>query len=141
MKCKQVRILAILALSLLSITSCKKDTTYPVAGLYTGTYTVDNQASLGSFFYSLDIYPDGSLIVKGGGTNNTFGYATGTWVLTGSAFVATTSTIGSSGQPVTQSITATFSNKGTLSNGIWKDIINPYTTPNSGKLSLMQRIN
>ncbi len=45
-----------------------------------------------------------------------------------------------SGLPVTQSITATYSNTGKLTNGIWNDTDNPFGSLLSGKFSTMQRV-
>ena len=132
------------ALSLFCIFSCTKDkiTTYPVPGLYLGTYTVDNLPAQGALSYSIVVNPDGSLItkVKGGDGNNY--YSDGTWTMTGTEFKGTISTfVKYNGDPVTQSITATFSNDGKLTNGVWKDLTNPTGVKNAGKLSPMQRVN
>ena len=139
---KTVGIYLIALFSFVCLGSCKKDKpTYPVAGVYTGTYTVDNMPSQGSLAYSMSVFPDGSITTKGKVSQGAEGFASGTWTISGNAFSATITAIGVSGDPIVQSIKATFSNQGTLSDGTWKDTHNPYTAPLSGKFSLMQRVN
>ncbi len=137
--------------SLLFISSCKKDTpmdppaqTYPIEGLWIGTYSVDQIPEQGGLFYSFIIYPGGVLLTKGKGGDGNDHYSTGTWTLTSSnIFSGTITTFPSdaAGLTVTQNITATYSNTGELTNGIWHDADNPYGSPLSGKFSTMQRVN
>ena len=145
MKCKQFCLFAMVALlSIGSLSSCKKDKVevYPIAGVYTGTYTVNDLPAQPALAYNLSIFPDGTITTKGMGGDGNYGYTTGTWTLTGNTqFTANITTLGGSGQPVKQSITATFSNTGTLTNGTWVDTNNPYHAPYSGKFSTMQRVN
>lgn len=121
---------------LLFQTSCKKDevtntggttdcptATYPVTGLWTGTYSVDNN-STPARFYSFSIYPDGTVLTKGLLADSEFSYSSGTWTLNGNAFSATITNFLS--PSITQKVTATFSNTGTLTNATWQDTVNPY---------------
>ena len=132
---------------MLGLISCTKDpapSNYPIAGLYLGTYTVDNIPSQPALFYSIVAYPDGSVITKGKGGDGNDLYASGNYTLSGTTFTATINSFvkSNNGIPVTQSITATYNaSKGTLSNGTWKDTINPFGTPNAGKFSTFQRVN
>jgi len=144
MKSKQFCLFFILVLaSISSLISCKKDTvsTYPISGVYTGTYTVNDVPAQGALPYNFSILPDGTITTKGSAKDGSYAYASGTWTLAGNAFTANITTLGGSGQPISQSITATFSNAGTLTNGVWVDTNNPYHAPYSGKFSTMQRVN
>ena len=117
--------------------------TYPVAGLYTGTYSVNSNFNIpGQFDYSFTIYPNGSFITRTAQTGGTI-FASGKWALSGNnVFTATsTSFYGSQGSPVTQVFTANFSNSGVLTNGVWRDSINTNSTPLAGTFSTMQRVN
>ena len=139
-----------LTLALFQMSSCKKadaetPKTYPIEGLWIGTYSADQieYQGQGDLFYSFIIYPNGILLTKGKGGDGKDHYSTGTWTLTSSnIFSGTISTFfPGSGLPIIQSITATYSNSGTLTNGIWNDTVNPYGSPLSGKFSTMQRVN
>ena len=133
----------------LAIASCQKDSntpaptpptpTYPVEGLWIGTYTIDNSPSeSGIYFYSYVVYPDGSILIKGTGADGNSYYSIGTWTLSDSTkFSATYTTINFSGPQVTQTLTAKFSNTGKMTEGVWADTKNGSET---GKLS-MQRVN
>lgn len=145
MKYKLFRLFVLVALfGTASLFSCKKNTTvvFPVAGVYTGSYTVNDLPGQGALPYNFSILLDGSITTKGMGGYGSYAYAIGTWVLTGNTqFTANITSIGGSGQPIKQSITASFSNTGTLTNGTWVDTNNPYHAPYSGKFSTMQRVN
>ena len=102
----------------------------------------------GNFFpkgYCFIVYPDGTLLTKGKGGDGNFYYSTGTWTLSNdSLFEGTIVSFVTPGpNPVTQSISATFSNEGngTLTNGTWFDVDNPNGAPLSGAFSTMQKIN
>jgi hypothetical protein len=128
------------------VVACTKESmpsTYPTAGLYIGTYTVDQIPAQGTQFFSMVLYADGSMITKGKGGDGSDLYGAGTYTITGSAFSATVNSFVKSAQgvPVTQSYTATYSNKGTLTNVSWKDTVNPFGTANTGKTSTLQRVN
>jgi len=115
--------------------------TYPIGGLWIGTYTVDQLPSQPAYHASLAIYPDGTVVAKGQGATGAYGYAAGTWTLSTSNILTTTvTTIGTGGQPITSVGTFTYSNTGTLTNGTWRETINPYG-PLTGKYSTFQRIN
>lgn len=141
-----------LAAILLFQTSCKKDevaatnntpcptATYPISGLWTGTYSSNSSLGTASF-YSLTIYPDGTILTKGLISPGNYGYGTGTWTLNGNTFSATTSNMAVlPGDVITQSMTATFSNTGTLTNATWHDTVNRWGLQ-SGILSNVVRIN
>ncbi len=128
-------------------TSCKKETitntvtktdtvyqcTTTIKGLWVGTYSVNSNPSQGLLFYSLSVYPDGSLLYKTKGGDGNFYYAKGTWALSGSNVFSATVT--SFATPiVTQTITANYSNSLGLTNGTWADISGG---TNSGNLQSM----
>lgn len=136
------------SIALFQLSSCKKadaqtQTTYPIQGLYTGTYSVNAVPAQGNLFYSFVIYPDGTMSTKGKGGDGKDYYSAGTWTLSNNIFSGTVTTIiaPNGGAPVTQSITATFSNTGIFSNGSWNDTNNPNGVGNAGKYSIMQRAN
>ena len=117
--------------------------TYPISGLYTGTYSVNSNFNIpGQFDYSFTVYQNGTFITRtsqSGGTT----FASGKWNLSASNIFTATSTsfFGISGSPVTQVFTANFSNSGVLTNGIWRDSINTNSKPLAGTFSTMQRVN
>ncbi len=135
--------LAAILITLLFASSCKKDSapqTYPIQGLWTGTYTVDNLPAQGSLFYSFIIYPDGTLLSRSKGGDGNYYYTTGTWNLVGNAFTGTITAFFSPGSnaTITQSVAATYSNSGTLTNGTW--MLTSGGTQ-SGKFSTLLRVN
>ncbi|MDB5199926.1 MAG: hypothetical protein JWO92_1889 [Chitinophagaceae bacterium] len=115
-------LLPTLILSLLII-SCKKDPvtpTYPIQGLWIGTYQVTGQPGLGNQYLSYIIKPDGTILVESEGAGAKY-YSRGIWTLSGTTF---TSTYTSFSYPAgvssaTQTSTATFSNSGNLTGGTW----------------------
>ena len=111
---------------------------YPITGLWIGTYTVPSLVQ-GQFYYSFAIYPDNTILIKSKGADGNTYYSSGTWALSGNAFSATFTTINRSDTQVTQSVTATFSDVGILTNGIEFNTANPTNYP--ATLSIMQRIN
>jgi hypothetical protein len=137
----------ILALFCSFLTSCKKDAeepkgpTYPIAGLWIGTYTQDQLSKQSSYAYSFSIYPDGTMLTKGAADDGSIHYSSGTWTLTSdSLFSATITTINVYETPVNQNISAIFSPKGTLTNGVWANSVPINGTNFSGKFSL-KRVN
>jgi hypothetical protein len=118
-------------------TVTKTDTVYQcqtsIKGLWIGTYTVNSIPAQGQLFYSLSVYPDGSLLYKTkDGVGNSY-YARGTWALSGSNIFS--ATVKSFATPiVTQTITANYSNSLGLTNGTWADISGG---TNSGNLQFM----
>lgn len=149
-------LLATVLASTLFLSSCTKEAdstpaatvdtpTYPVEGLWLGTYSVNGQPGATGLFYSFVIYPDGTMSTKSTGTDGKTYYSAGTWTWQSSGsnvFVGTITTINSGGLPITQRITATWSKTGVMTDGVWIDTINPYQNPgNSGKFTTMQRVN
>jgi len=140
-----VSILALTIFVLSSQTSCKKETitntvtdtvyqcTTTINGLWVGTYSVTSLPAQGQLFYSLIVYPDGSLLYKAKGGDGNFYYAKGTWTLSGNTFAGTVVSFNT--PAVTQTVTATYSaTAGTLTNGTWADVAN------SGNLQSMTKI-
>jgi len=138
-------ILLLFLVTTFAVSSCQKDpvspsaTTYPVQGLWIGTYTVDNNPSQpSSYFYSFAVYPDGTILIKGVGADGITYYSTGSWKLSSTnEFSSTFTTLNFDGPQVTQTITVDFSDTGKMTNGVWTDIKNGTQT---GKFSV-NRIN
>lgn len=140
-------ILAVFLVTVLAVSSCKKDSTsstpptpiYPVQGLWTGTYTVDNNLSeAGSYFFSYAVYTNGSILVKTLGADGNTYYSAGNWTLSNAnEFSATFTTMNFNGVQVTQTITANFSDTGKMTSGVWTDSKNGDQT---GKFSV-DRVN
>lgn len=153
MKNKLLSSAAILIITLIffsSQSSCKKETvtntvtnrdtvyqcTSTIKGSWVGTYTANSTPSQGQLFYSLTVFADGSLLYKAKGGDGNFYYARGSWTLS-SNNIFSGNVVSFSTPTVTQSITATFSPTGTLSNGTWADISGG---TNSGSLQGMVKI-
>lgn len=139
-------------MSILLVTACTKETepkappapTYPIEGLWIGTYSVDAMPAQGQLFYSFAIYPDGTLLTKSKGGDGKFYYSSGTWTLSsGNVFNGTITTFDTynSASRITQTVTANYSNTGKLTDGTWKDTFNPHGAGLTGKFSTFQRIN
>jgi len=133
-------------LTMSGVLSCEKESsspsTYPIEGLWTGTYSVNTMPLQGSLTYTIAVKPGGEILTEGKGGDGKSHYASGTWALSGNNFTATIITFPFSNIiPVTQSITATYSNTGTLTDGTWTDTNNPNGAGLSGKFSTLQRIN
>ena len=133
--------LLLLSFLLLLFISCKKNDTcplptYPISGLWIGTYTAEQVPSQGSLYYSFIIKPDGKVLTESlGGDGKTY-YASGTWNLTGSTFIYSITTFESG---INQTGSLTFSDQGNLTDGTWQDINN---SPNlNGTFPTMTRIN
>lgn len=113
-----------ICLLFVGLSSCEKESstpppTYPIAGLWIGTYTYLDQPPL---YFSFTIYPDGTMSYKSKGIDGYTFYANGTWMLTGNDFSYTvTTTNNPGGDESTQTGTATYSDSGTLTNGINTD--------------------
>lgn len=130
---------------LLFASSCQKQDSsaspkYQVAGLWIGTYTVNNDKTApGVYFYSYAVYPDGSILTKGLGADGNYYYSTGNWKLSSTnVFTATITTLIFNGPAVTQTLTANYSDKGKMTDGVWADTKNGVQT---GNFSTMQRVN
>lgn len=126
--------------------SCKKDevnntttncppATYQISGVWTGKYTVNNstQAPLS---YNMAIFPDGTITVKGESTPGVYAYSHGTWVLANNIFTASVT----SSNAITQRLTGTYSNAGTLTNASWEVTSSPFPF-NSGTFMNLVRVN
>ncbi|MFT3932178.1 MAG: hypothetical protein QM726_01075 [Chitinophagaceae bacterium] len=129
-----------LLLCAFAVMSCSKENTppptYQIAGLWIGTYTVNQIPSQGNLYYSFIIKPDGTLLTEGKGGNGTMLYSSGTWSLTDSTFTYKVQAFQSG---IQQTGALKFSNKGQLTGGTWTDTNN---SPNlSGTFPVMARIN
>jgi len=110
-----------------TVTIIKKDTLVitnpknPITGLWVGTYQITGSESLGSFYYSYNLFSDGTLIQQGGGTNGAVWTGKGTWSLAAdSTWSADLSNSDITQGSFTQHITAKYSSvNGTLSQGTW----------------------
>lgn len=136
------------AIALFQLTSCKKSiaqtscppVTYPVAGLWEGTYQTD-QVNHAATYVSLAIYPDGTLIRRSKSSVSTENiYFKGTWKLIGNTFEFRDTTMSYSAGLQIDTGTLRFSDDGTMSNGTWRDVggnVQSYT----GTFQNMKRIN
>lgn len=136
-------ILPLLLVTVFAFSSCQKDEataptptpTYPVEGLWIGTFTVDNNPSQsGIYYFSYTVYPDGSILVKTLASDGNNYYSPGKWTLSNSnEFSATFTSLNFSGLEVTQTVTANFSDTGKMTDGVWTDKKNANQT---GKFSV-----
>lgn len=123
--------IAVFLVSCQKSTEVQAGTTYPIQGLWTGTYVVSAGGPVPAgtaFFFSFSIYADGTVSYKSKGYyNGSFDYITfadGTWTLTGNTFnfTVTTINVAGGGTQHTQTGTAVFnSSTGTLTNGSIND--------------------
>jgi hypothetical protein len=94
---------------------------FPITGLWVGTYFITGDA-VDSFMYQLEILSDSTIYTVGSGTNQTAGYASGPWHLSGTTFTATLTTMADTQPENVQTITATYDSvTGRLYNGTWID--------------------
>ena len=119
-----------ISVSLFVLTGCKKEdpkptteTTYPIQGLWIGTYAVDGQPSLGEQYFSFIIKPDGTMINDTKFSNQQH-LAPGTWTLSGNTLSCTFTSVYGIPQNIgiTETTTATWDSKGKLTSGIWKNV-------------------
>jgi autotransporter-associated beta strand protein len=91
----------------------------PVTGLWVGTYTIDGNVAYGTFYYSWAVFPDHTIITRGGAQNGITWTGAGTWSLSAdSTFTADTNGTDPSEGNVPQHITAKYSSvNGTMTNG------------------------
>ncbi len=126
---RKILLITMLLSTLIALQSCQKEhaclpKTYPIVGLWIGTYKVtDGGKDVGTdnLYYSYDIRQDSSIIVQSLGADGNTYYAVGNWSVVNDIFTAkyTTQNLGQTG--VVQDATATYSNKtGVLSEGIVK---------------------
>jgi hypothetical protein len=139
----ELKLLSLLLFFILSFSSCEKENpeplkpTYPIEGLWIGTYAVDALPQEGSTYFSFIIKPGGNLIVESHSQGSQL-LATGTWILNADTLKCNyvyPSPV--QGYPVTQTATAIYSNSGKLTSGIWKNVSAPGGT---GKFT-MDRVN
>ena len=132
-----------MTLVLFQMSSCKKadaetPKTYPIEGLWIGTYAVDGQPSLGQQYFSFIIKPDGTMIADTKWASDQH-LAPGTWTLNGNILSCSFTCV--YGLPtnigITETSTATWDNTGKLSSGVWKNV---YPLSGSGTFTLT-RIN
>jgi hypothetical protein len=128
--------------------SCKKDSvaqcpsaTYPVAGLWIGTYQTD-QVSHAPLFCSFSIYPDGTFLgkFKGNPPAQDVAYATGTWTQVGDSVQYHTTTLNYS-TVVEQKGAMKFDNSGKLTGGYWIDLTADGGQFYTGTFPTMARVN
>ncbi|HLZ88437.1 MAG TPA: hypothetical protein VKQ52_14375 [Puia sp.] len=94
---------------------------YPIAGHWVGSYFLSGDL-VDSFMYSFDIRDDGTVYTIGSGTNQTAGYASGPWTLSGVNFSATLTTMAGVSVENIQTVTARYDSvTGRLYNGVWID--------------------
>jgi hypothetical protein len=112
----------LLLFSIVLTLSCKKSSspaasTYQITGLWIGTYTAQNPVQAPQFF-SLSIFPDGSISYKSKSANGYINYANGAWTLSANTLNFTVTTLNNPiGSQTTQTASASFSSSGTLTNG------------------------
>jgi hypothetical protein len=116
------KILSVLFLALsVSFISCSKglnSASNPIVGTWTGTYTIDNvrtREDLGLLSYRFEIKADSTIHVTALGNDGSTYYYDGTWTLAVSDFKAVVSGPGSP----ERTLSASYSNNGTLSSGKW----------------------
>ena len=129
------------AILLVSTFSCSDDddacevevvnvpTSFPIEGLWIGSYTIDNFPSLGSQYLSLVIKPDGTIIYDSNGSGGQY-LSIGTWTLSGTKLSVSTENVYSPDPTlmgVKQSISATWDKTGKLIDGAWRTLL-----PNGG---------
>jgi hypothetical protein len=120
-------------LASLFVASCKKTTITqsttptnpnPIVGLWVGSYQLDSDPSIGTFYYGSNIFSDSTVIQQGGGTGGGINTSQGTWTLHDSLWTATLTATDLTQQANVQIITAIYDSvAGTLSNGKWKYIV------------------
>ncbi len=112
----------------------------PLAGLWIGSYTVNQLPSAGTIPMNFIFKPDGKLVTESKGADGRTYYSAGTWTLSGTTLNCTYISINFSGPQVTQSANFTFNSANTtLSGGTWADVANGsnYT----GTFPTMARVN
>jgi hypothetical protein len=93
----------------------------PIVGHWAGSYFINGDA-VDSFMYTFDIRPDGTVYSVGSGINQTAGYASGPWTLSGVNFSATLTTMAGVSVENIQTVTAKYDSvTGRLTNGVWID--------------------
>lgn len=106
-----------------------------IEGVWIGEYVVDNLGQI-PLFYSLSIFPDGTILTKSLGGNGATYFSEGTWVLKDNKFTAYIISLNHHGaSPVKQTIIADHLKDCGLTNATWFDTenLNPNSNINSGK--------
>ena len=129
------------AITIFQMSSCKKadaqppvTTTYPIEGLWIGTYTVDAEPGWGDQYFSFIIKPDGTMIAdtKLGDVQH---LSPGTWTLNGTTLSCSFTCV--YGTPadigIVETTTASWDKTGKLTSGHWKNVL-PLT--GSGTITL-----
>ena len=131
--------IAAILLSIFSAKSCEKKTAScdcKLEGLWSGTYSVDQNPKQGKLYYSIVFKPGGTLITEGKGSDGTSYYSSGKWDLNGTDLNCEFQTINFPYGTVVQRSTFQFNSQTCqLTNGKWKDIQNG---PNTGEFQLSQ---
>jgi hypothetical protein len=116
------------SIAIFQLSSCKKEgtqsnatpTTYPIEGLWIGTYSFDAQSSLGQQYFSFIIKPDGIMITDTKSSNQQY-LAAGTWSLNGSTLTCGFNYIYGPAPGTAQTTSAVWDNTGKLT-GTWKNV-------------------
>lgn len=125
-----------------SYTTCKKDKEESqklknkVIGMWIGEYTVNN-LDQNPLFYSLSIYPNGTILTKGELGNGEISYSEGTWDINNKTFEATITTFSTA--KIEQKISGYVSQHSGLANVTWKDTRNPYASY-SGNINRLYKV-
>lgn len=125
----KITVLALLLSLSFNPFSCSKDKAQAaqrVAGVWVGTYTVDQLPDMAPQYYKFTINANGDLTTEGQGDDGVIYYHKGTWKLKGNLFTATYTTLNPRGLPVTQSAKMTLNSDGIFTNGVWTDVKNPH---------------
>jgi hypothetical protein len=145
----RIRNFALALVSTVFILSCTKDDddttppvppTYPVEGLWVGTYTVDGQGPT-TYPYAFSFQPNGVVVASGQGDNGTIYVSTGTYTVVDSVIKADYKTVNyDRGYQVSQKATLRYHSDGTITDGVWQDNVNP-AGHLEGKFQNLKRIN
>ena len=125
-----IKLVSLFLLSaVLIFSSCEKeetDPTYPIEGLWIGTYKYDPGVSpnQNSQYFSFVIKPGGSLIVESQDGAASY-FARGSWTLSGTTLTCNyTFTTSVNSVPLSQTATATYEKSGKLVSGKWNNTSN-----------------
>ncbi|HXB29805.1 MAG TPA: hypothetical protein VNW49_08305 [Puia sp.] len=112
-------------------TSCSKSTETPtVVGFWVGTYQVTGSST--TYYYSFDLRPDGTLLHKGTGADGNTYYGQGSYVVNGTTFNYSDTTLNLSQTGAVEIGTGTYTAAAGTITGNWQ---NPGGTV-TGTLSL-----
>lgn len=120
------------AIIIFTLTGCTTDSTksetnknsFPIEGIWIGSYTEDGSPELEKQYFSYILKPDGTMIFDGKGNGEQY-IAVGTWSLSGKTLSTTyTNIYGENGISigVVQTSTSTWDSTGKLVGGIWKNL-------------------